>query len=56
VQNTIGNAAAPAAVQDDFELDVTFAPKGSTVAALKAQTSDNCGQTNQSACVGCVTD
>ena len=40
----------------DFELDVTFAEKGSIIAELMNKTSDNCGQTSESACVGCFSD
>jgi FxLD family lantipeptide len=47
---------AMTAGEDDFQLDVTFAPPNASVAALKAQTSDNCGSTDESACAGCITD
>jgi FxLD family lantipeptide len=40
----------------DFDLDVTFAAKGTVIAELMNSTSDNCGSTTQSACVGCVAD
>jgi FxLD family lantipeptide len=40
----------------EFDLDVTFAEKGQAIAELMSSTSDNCGSTSQSACVGCVAD
>ncbi|MFE2179060.1 FxLD family lanthipeptide [Streptomyces sp. NPDC059455] len=40
----------------DFDLDVTFAEKGSPVGELMNKTSDNCGSTTESACAGCITD
>ncbi|MGI9001953.1 MAG: FxLD family lanthipeptide [Pseudonocardia sp.] len=40
----------------DFDLDVTFVEKGTIIAELMNSTSDNCGSTNQSACVTCITD
>jgi len=41
---------------DDFDLDVTFAEKGTVIGELMNKTSDNCGQTAESACAGCITD
>jgi len=40
----------------DFDLDVSFAEKGTVIAELMNSTSDNCGSTSQSACAGCVAD
>ncbi|MYS19884.1 FxLD family lantipeptide [Streptomyces sp. DvalAA-14] len=40
----------------DFDLDVTFAEKGTAISELMNTTSDNCGSTNESACAGCITD
>lgn len=40
----------------EFDLDVTFAAKGTVIAELMNSTSDNCGSTNESACAGCITD
>ena len=40
----------------DFDLDVTFAEKGTVIAELMNKTSDNCGSTSESACVGCISD
>lgn len=40
----------------DFDLDVTFAEKGTVIAELMNKTSDNCGSTSESACAGCITD
>lgn len=56
MDKTTAQTAQTTAVQDDFDLDVSFAPKGTTLAALKQSTSDNCGSTSESACAGCVTD
>jgi FxLD family lantipeptide len=44
------------ATTSDFDLDVTFAEQGAVIAELMNATSDNCGSTTQSACVGCVAD
>lgn len=40
----------------DYDLDVSFIEHGPVISALMNSTSDNCGSTNQSACVGCFTD
>lgn len=40
----------------DFELDVSFIPRGTAIAELMNSTSDGCGQTNQSACVTCISN
>lgn len=50
------NIAAPSAATADFDLDVTFVEIGTAVAELMNKTSDNCGQTSASACVGCIVD
>ncbi|MCM2393900.1 FxLD family lanthipeptide [Streptomyces albipurpureus] len=43
-------------VQGDFDLDVSFAERGSLAGVLMNSTSDNCGSTDESACAGCVID
>lgn len=40
----------------DFDLDVSFAEKGTPIGELMNKTSDNCGSTSESACAGCITD
>lgn len=42
--------------EEDFELDVSFAARGTTIGALMSSTSDGCGSTRASACVGCISD
>ena len=42
--------------ETDFDLDVSFTERGAVIAELMNSTSDNCGSTSQSACVGCITD
>lgn len=37
----------------DFDLDVSIVESGPVVAELMRSTDDNCGSTNQSACVTC---
>jgi FxLD family lantipeptide len=37
----------------DLDLDVTIVESGPVVADLMRSTDDNCGSTNQSACVTC---
>ncbi len=37
----------------DFDLDVSIVESGPVVADLMRSTDDNCGSTNQSACVTC---
>lgn len=38
---------------DVYDLDVLFAATGPAVGELMNDTSDNCGSTGESACVGC---
>ncbi|WP_084211105.1 FxLD family lanthipeptide [Pseudonocardia acaciae] len=40
----------------DYDLDVSFVEKGTAIAELLNKTSDQCGSTNQSACVTCIGD
>lgn len=49
-------AAATAVTMTDFDLDVTFAEKGTVIGDLMNSTSDNCGSTDESACAGCIAD
>jgi FxLD family lantipeptide len=46
----------PAAAEEEetFELDVRFADNGHALTELMNSTSDNCGSTTASACVGCA--
>ncbi|MCX2968615.1 MULTISPECIES: FxLD family lanthipeptide [Streptomyces] len=50
------DAARVSTTDSDFDLDVTFAEKGTVIAELMNKTSDNCGSTSESACAGCITD
>ena len=50
------DAVAASTTGSDFDLDVTFAEKGTVIAELMNKTSDNCGSTSESACAGCITD
>ena len=38
----------------DFDLDVRIVESGEVVAELMRNTDDNCGHTQESACVTCV--
>ncbi|TQN33507.1 FxLD family lantipeptide [Haloactinospora alba] len=40
----------------DLDLDVTFLEQSVAAVELMNQTSDNCGSSNESACVGCFTE
>lgn len=42
------------AMDSEFDLDVSIVESGPVVAELMQATSDNCGQTDESACVTCV--
>ncbi|PJF01620.1 FxLD family lantipeptide [Streptomyces carminius] len=50
------DTAEVSTTSSDFDLDVTFAEKGTVIAELMNKTSDNCGSTSESACAGCITD
>ncbi|MGH3939405.1 MAG: FxLD family lanthipeptide [Pseudonocardiaceae bacterium] len=41
------------AVDSEFELDLSIIESGPVVTDLMRDTSDNCGQTDESACVTC---
>ncbi|MFC1407162.1 FxLD family lanthipeptide [Streptacidiphilus cavernicola] len=41
---------------EDFDLDVSFANRGTVIGELLDSTSDDCGSSDESACAGCVTD
>ncbi|MFC1407161.1 FxLD family lanthipeptide [Streptacidiphilus cavernicola] len=41
---------------EDFDLDVSFANRGTVIGELLDSTSDGCGSSDDSACAGCVTD
>jgi len=41
---------------EEFDLDVTFADRGTVIGELMDSTSDDCGSSDESACAGCVTD
>ncbi|MGH3915273.1 MAG: FxLD family lanthipeptide [Pseudonocardiaceae bacterium] len=41
------------AVDSEFELDLSIVESGRVVTDLLRSTSDNCGQTDESACVTC---
>ena len=43
----------PAAVEDDWQLDVRIAESGPVIAELLRSTDDNCGSTCASACTSC---
>lgn len=40
----------------DFDLDVTFAEKGTVISELMNKTSNNCAKTQISVCIPCMTD
>jgi FxLD family lantipeptide len=48
-------AALPSLTDEagEFDLDVSIVASGPVVADLMRNTDDNCGSTNQSACVTC---